>query len=278
MAKALSAKADAVILDLEDAVPDPEKERARELVADVIAGRVGHDGAALFVRLNAPGDERCAADIAAVVRPGLAGVRLPKCEDTGDVVAAVERIGAAERAQGLPEGSIAVVCGIESARGLSNAMLIATANPRVLALAFGAADFARDLHLESTPQRTETLYARSQLVIISRVAGIRPPIESVHTDIGDTAGLDRTTREARSLGFFGRSVIHPAQVATVNAVFTPDLAEIERARTIIEAARSASTAGAGALRMANGEFVDTAIVRRAEDTLRLATDLSEARP
>src|SRR5258706_10167951 len=115
-------------------------------------------------------------------------------------------------------------------------MLFDPENPGLSAFALGAANCARDLHLESTPQRTETLYARSQLVIVSRVAGIRPPIESVHADIGDTAGLDRTTRDARALGFFGRSVIHPAQVATVNAVFTPDLAEIERARAIVDAA------------------------------------------
>jgi citrate lyase subunit beta/citryl-CoA lyase len=147
----------------------------------------------------------------------------------------------------------------------------------VVALAFGAADFARDLALDPGPDGIETLFARSSLVIASRVAGIRPPIDSVQTDIADLERLRRTTRAARALGFFGRSVIHPSQIAVVNETFTPDAAEIARAREVVEAARGGVARGDGAVRTARGEFVDAAVLRRAEDTLRLAEELAAVR-
>jgi citrate lyase subunit beta / citryl-CoA lyase len=276
IAKALGLGADAVIIDLEDAVPEGEKERARREAASAIDARAGHRAPALFVRVNALGSAAAPADIAAVVRAGLTGLRFPKCEDAASVSAACALVAAAETAAGLPSGSIAVVPGIESARGLADAAQIASADPRVLALAFGAADFARDLGLEPGPDGTETLYARSALVVASRVAGIRPPIESVQTDIADLERLSRSTRAARALGFFGRSVIHPTQIAVVNDVFTPNAAEIARAREIVEAADRGSANGRGAVRSGD-ELVDAAIVKRAQDTLWLAQELAGAR-
>ena len=277
IAKAFTLAADAVIIDLEDAVPAAEKEAARRNAAAAIDARVGQGGPAPYVRVNAPSESRARDDIAAVVRRGLAGLRFPKCEDAAAVRDMCGQIAKAEHAAGIVEGVIAVVCGIETARGLANAQQIAVADRRVIALAFGAADFARDMALEVGPDGTETLFARSSLVVTSRVAGIRPPVESVQTDIADLDRLARTTRQARALGFFGRSVIHPSQIATVNEAFTPDAAELARAREILEAAERAGARGQGATRSASGEFVDEAIVKRARDTLRLARELAGAR-
>jgi citrate lyase subunit beta/citryl-CoA lyase len=277
IAKALGLGADAVIIDLEDAVPDLEKGAARSAAVTAIDARAGRRTPALFVRVNVLGSALAAADIAAVVRPGLSGLRFPKCEDAATVSEACGLVDAAARTTGVPPASVAIVCGIETARGLASAAEIASADPRVLALAFGAADFARDLGLEPGPDGTETLYARSSLVVASRVAGIRPPIESVQTDIADLARLARTTRAARALGFFGRSVIHPTQIAVVNDAFTPTATEIERAREIVEAAERGAANGQGAVRSAGGEMVDAAIVKRAHDTLSLARDLAGAR-
>jgi citrate lyase subunit beta/citryl-CoA lyase len=277
IAKALGLAADAVIIDLEDAIPEREKDDARREAVIAIDGRAGRRAPALFVRVNAVGSGVASADIAAVVRAGLTGLRFPKCEDAGTVSEACGLVDAAEKSAGLPRGSVAVVCGIESARGLVNGAQIASADPRVVALAFGAADFARDLGLEPGPEGTETLYARSALVVVSRVAGIRPPIESVQTDIADLDRLVRTTRASRALGFFGRSVIHPTQIAVVNEAFTPSATEIARAREIVESAERGAASGQGAVRSTEGDMVDAAIVKRAQDTLWLARELSGAR-
>lgn len=277
VAKALSSAADAVIIDLEDAVADGAKDAARRNAADAIDRHAGDRVRPLFVRVNAIGDDRARDDITAVVRRGISGVRLPKCDDASDVVEAARLIEVAERAAGLPTGTVCLVPGIESAKGVANAAAIAAADARVIALGFGAADFARDLGLTPGPDGLETLYARSQLVIVSRVAGIRAPIESVQTDIGDLDRLARTTRAARALGFFGRSAIHPSQIDVLNEVFTPDEREIARARQIVDAAERALSDGHGAVRLPSGELVDLAIVRRAQDTLLLARELSGAR-
>jgi citrate lyase subunit beta/citryl-CoA lyase len=272
--KAFTVGADAVVLDLEDAVPQGQKDDARSLVAKSIDAHAGLTSPAIFVRLNPVGSGEIERDVAAVVRRGLAGVRLAKCEQAVDVSQLSSLLAKAEAAARIDVGTIRIVCNIESARGAWNALEIAAASSRVMSLGFGAIDFARDAGLRPGPDDRETLYARSRLVLASRVAEVRPPIESVYPDIADTEGLARSTRESRALGFFGRSTIHPTQVPIVNAAFTPDADELRVAREVVSAAHQAAAAGVGALRLANGDFVDLAVVRRAEDTLRLAADIA----
>ena len=271
--KVFGAGSDAVILDLEDAVPPTEKERARGLVAETLAGRPNQPGPVVFVRINHPDGPLAEADIAAVVQPGLAGLRLPKVESPESVRRVERLVAAAERHAGLPPGSVVLVCNIESAAGVWWAADIARSSPRVLALAFGAADFVRDVGATVGGAGLETLYARSRLVLAARVAGVRPPVDSVYTRLDDEDGLERTTRQGRDLGFFGRSAIHPRQIPVINRAYTPGDEEVSRAREVVTAARSAEATGSGALRMPNGEFVDVAIVRRAEAVLQLAEAL-----
>jgi citrate lyase subunit beta / citryl-CoA lyase len=167
-----------------------------------------------------------------------------------------------------------MVCQIESARGAWRAEEIASARPRVMALSFGGADMARDLGLEVGADGLETLYLRSRLVLVSRVVGLRPPVDGVYTHLQDDEGLERSTRQGRALGFFGRATLHPRQVGIVNAVYTPSDAEVGWAETVIRAAAEADERGTGALQLPSGEFVDVAIVRRAEHVLALAHSLS----
>jgi citrate lyase subunit beta/citryl-CoA lyase len=175
----------------------------------------------------------------------------------------------------LPMGSVFLVCTIESAVGLFRAYDIATAHPRMIGLAFGAADFVRDVGVKPGSEELETLYARSQIVLLSRAAGIRPPVDSVYRYLDDPAGLEKNARRARALGFFGKSVIHPKQVPIVNAVFTPSEEEIAHAREIIEQARQAETQGKGAVQNSQGEFIDVAVVRRAQSVLSLAESFTQ---
>lgn len=274
LARAYASGADAVVLDLEDAVPLAEKERARGLVAKVLATRAGTRGPLTFVRVNAPGSGHVAADLEAIVRPGLDGIRVPKVDGAGAIVELETHLVRAASRNGIDATGLPIVCGIESARGVADAPAIAASSPRVLALSFGAADLAADLDLVEGADRLETLTVRSLLVLASRAAGIRPPIDSVSVVIDDPIGLERTTRQGRGLGFFGRGAIHPTQVPIINSVFTPSPDELARARAIVEAAEAGAAAGSGSLRLADGTFIDLAIVRRARDVIGLGERLA----
>ena len=273
--KSFSAGADAVILDLEDAVPPAAKIRAREMVANTIRLRADKPGPVTFVRINHPSSGLAEDDVCAVVQPGLAGLRVPKVEDAETVRQVATWVEKTEAANGLPTGSVVLVCTIESAAGLFRAYDIATAHPRVIGLAYGAADFVRDVGVTPGSEGLETLYACSQLVLLSRVAGVRPPVDSVYRHLDDPVGLEKNARQARALGFFGKSVIHPKQVPIVNTVFTPSEEEIAHARKIVELARQAEAQGQGAVQNSSGEFIDVAVVRRAESILLLAESLTQ---
>lgn len=273
--KSFLAGADAVILDLEDAVPPAEKIRAREMVALTIRLRADKPGPVAFVRINHPSSGLAEDDVCAVVQPGLAGLRVPKVEDAETVRHVAAWVEKTEVTNGLPTGSVVLVCTIESAMGLFRAFDIATAHPRVIGLAYGAADFVRDAGVTPGSEGLETLYACSQLVLLSRVAGVRPPVDSVYRHLDDPVGLEKNARQARALGFFGKSVIHPKQVPIVNAVFTPSEEEIAHARKIVELAQQAEAQGKGAVQNSTGEFVDVAVVRRAESILLLAELLTQ---
>jgi citrate lyase subunit beta/citryl-CoA lyase len=271
--RVFTAGADAVILDLEDAVPFSEKDRARAMVAATLEARGRQPGPCVFVRINHPSNALAEADIAAVVAQSLDGIRLPKVEDAASVTRVDDWLTQAETRAGLVSGQLAMVCGVESALGLWNAVEIASASPRVMALSFGGVDFARDVAVSVGPDGLESLYARSRLVIASRVAGVRPPIDGVYANIRDDAGLERLTRQSRDLGFFGRSALHPRQVPIINGVFTPAESEVAWAQAVVQAAVDAEKAGSGAVQLENGDFVDIAVVRRAEHILYLKQSL-----
>ncbi len=276
--RVMSAGADAVVLDLEDAVPPPEKERARELVAATVRARAADPDPLVFVRVNHPSTGLTANEVASVVCAGIAGIRVPKTESAGDVRQVATWIAKAEREVGLPAGSVALIPIIESAKGAWRAEEIAGADPRVLALAYGAADFVRDLDARPGAGGTETLYARSRLVLASRVAGVRPPIDSVLTRLDDEAALRAEAAQARALGYFGKSAIHPRQLPAIHEAFTPTAEEVAHARAILSAQDAAERTGSGATTTAAAggagrEFVDVAVVRRARQTLELAERL-----
>jgi citrate lyase subunit beta/citryl-CoA lyase len=257
--RVFTAGADAVILDLEDAVPPAEKRRAREMVADAVRGRVARNGPAVFVRVNHPDTGLAEDDVKAVLSPGLDGLRVPKVESADTVRMITSWTG----------GGVPLVCNIESALGVLSAREIASSSSDVLTLAFGSADFLRDINGFATTDALETLYARSQLVLACRAAGVRAPVDGVYSRLDDDAGLEHTTQQSRSLGFFGRSALHPRQVPIINAVFTPSEAEVAHAREVVAASDTAEASGSGALRLPNGDFVDVAFVRRAQAVLQL---------
>lgn len=271
LGKVFEAGADAVVLDLEDAVAPERKSQARQLVGEALKSLLNSRGSVplVYVRINAASTSFWQEDIAAVVSPALRGIRLAKAESAEEVHAVDAALSKAESLAGIAPGTLTITATIESAAGVMAAAEIARA-PRVETFTFGAADFARDIGADVDEAETQTLYARSHLVLASRAAGIRPPIASVYTRIKDLEGLRATTEASRRLGFFGRSCIHPSQVSIINEVFTPSAEQVAEAREIIAAFEQAMAAGSAAVAMSNGQFVDQPIVERARAIVALA--------
>jgi citrate lyase subunit beta/citryl-CoA lyase len=248
--RVFSAGADAVMLDLEDAVPEPAKNTARAMVAETLADRPA------WVRINAVGTSWCEADLDAIGEMAL-GIRIPKTESAADVE------WVSRRAPGKP-----LICAIESARGVLAAQEIA-AVPDVRHLAMGGVDLQRDLN--SSHGNMQTLYVRSHLVLASRAAGINPPIDSVYPHLQDNHGLTEQAQFARSLGFFGKSAIHPGQLAAIHQAFTPSATDLAWAHEVLAAF---DAAGGAALRLPTGEFVDLPVAERARHLLKIANTTS----
>ena len=261
--RALAMEAlDAAILDLEDGVPIEEKPTGRTRLRDALAR--SSTGPARFVRVNAPASGELDADLEAVVRPGLDGIVLPKVDTVADLASALGSIDAHERAAGM--SPVAIVVSIESARGLIAAPLLA-AETRVSALLFGAEDFALDLGLPARreAEASELLYARSA-VVVAATAARRLTIDGIWPDLDDEPGLRQDALRARRLGFAGKSLIHPKQVAVINECFTPDDRELEEATRIVEEFERGRAAGRGAVAL-DGKLLDPPVVDRARRVL-----------
>ncbi len=264
---------DVVILDLEDGVPPDEKDRARAAVASALGLPSNGEGPARYVRVNRDAGARD-ADLAAVLRPGLEGIVAPKIDHPDEVALLARDLAEREDAAGMARGSIRLVPSIESARGLVDAHAIAASTDRVIALLFGAEDFARDLSLptEREAEAAELLYARSA-VVVAAVAARRQAIDGIWPDVTDREGLRRDTLQARRLGFTGKSLIHPDQIETINEVFSPSVAEVSYARRVIDAFEEAQLKGLGAVAL-DGKLLDQPIVERARRTLALDDTVS----
>lgn len=253
VAKALASGSDAVVVDLEDAVPATEKASGRECLLDLV-DRLPHRHAPVWVRINDPRTDEGQRDLDALTKISVSGVRIPKAEDTG-VIEEVATLG-------YPLQLI-----LETATGLLNAPHLANAHPLVETLSLGEADLSADLRVGSAAGLG---WARGWVVAAARSAGLRSPIQSVYTNVADIEGLLRTTLEGAALGFLGRSVIHPRQILPVHQAMRPTAERLRSAREVVAAAEDAASAGKAAVLDARGRFVDPAVVAQAQVTLDLA--------
>ena len=252
--KALATGADAVVIDLEDSVAPNRKEEARSNAATVLESVPARP---VFVRINAPGSELAALDIAAVAALQLSGLRLPKVESLESVRLVAETLEALRSEAGIQ-------CLIESALGLELALEIARSHERVAGISLGEADLAADLGVRD---EAGLLYARSRIVSASRAAGLPGPVQSVYTNVKDLDGLRRSTEEGKNMGFVGRSAIHPSQVPIINEVFTPTEEELAEAQELLDRLEGEAGSGTGAFVLEDGRFVDRAVVESARRTL-----------
>lgn len=258
--KALAA-ADAAILDLEDAVAVSMKDEARANVAAFL--QTEFQGSA-WVRINS--GPRMLEDASAVVAPALQGISVPKAESPADIHRLDEVLTKAEQATGLTPGAIQLTLLVESAKGILNAAALASC-PRVRSLGMGEADLTAELGVSPSEDGREMWAYRSQVIVASAAAGLVSPTAPVSTDFRDLDALRASTTALKRAGFGARGAIHPAQVPVINEVFTPTPEELERAKQIIEAYESATTAGTGVIVGPDGRMVDEAVIRAARRTL-----------
>jgi citrate lyase subunit beta/citryl-CoA lyase len=252
---------DAVAIDLEDAVPEPDKETARaQARAQAQELAQAQPSLRVFIRVNGPGTAWIEDDLRAVATPALAGVVVPKVERPADVAHVRAVLGAAG-ADGL-----GIVAGLETARGVRDAGVLMAEG--LDAVYFGAEDFIADLGGHRTPGGLEVLYARSQVVLAARIAGVTA-IDQAVVVVRDDERFRRDAEQGRALGYHGKLCVHPSQVAIANGTFGPSDADRDRARRLVEAWRRGAAAGVGAVEF-EGAMIDAPAVRMAQRILEEA--------
>jgi len=256
--KALKAGPDAIVLDLEDSVPDGEKAAARDQVRQTIGTlRTMDTATGIFVRVNSLATRLTGADLEAVVTPGLTGIFAPKMSSATDVLRLDALVDHFEIRNGV--AGLAYIIPVETVPAIHNCREIAASSPRVGAMIGPTAehaDIAREVGFEWTPEGLETLYLRSRVLLACREAGIHP-LTALWERVDDTGGLREFARRGRGLGFRGMIAIHPSHVPVINEVFTPSAAETEFYRGLVVAYEEAALAGSGAVRY-RGLHIDKA--------------------
>ncbi|MBQ1945785.1 MAG: CoA ester lyase [Clostridia bacterium] len=266
--------ADAVILDLEDAVAPAEKDSARILVRNAIR-YMGFGACDVIVRINAIDTPFWQKDLDAIIPQKPAMIMPPKVSCAQDVLAVDAYISRLEEKLGLEKNTVALIPLIETALGVENAFAIASATKRVKAIFLGGEDLTADLHCKRTKEGNEINYARCRMVCAARAAGIEV-YDTPFTDVNDDEGIYTDAQYAKSLGFTGKSAISPRHVNAINEVFSPSQKDIDYAYEVMEAIRVAKEQGKGAVAL-RGKMIDAPIVARAQQTIAMAEALGLGR-
>jgi citrate lyase subunit beta/citryl-CoA lyase len=255
--KAINTAADAVVTDLEDAVPYTLKKETRPVVREKVQR---HKGRNIIVRVNPLDSEFVRDDLDEVVVEELSGVIVPKVDTAAHIEEINRLLLSVEEKKGIRPGAIAVIPLIESALAVENIFQIVTQKTepdRLFTVAFGAADFALDMGIDLTKTGEELSYPRARIVVACRAAGVEPPL--------DTPFAQRACR----LGFQGKLCIHPNQVEICNRIFSPAKEEIKFARRVIQAFDESEAGGRAAIQV-DGKFVDYAVAERSRRILKMA--------
>ena len=270
LVKARSLPVDALILDLEDAVAPAAKTQAREQVCAALAAG-GFGRRLVAVRVNGLDSPWGAADLAALGAQVPDAVVVPKVEEPGQLAAVAAALDAAGAPPQLPLWSMA-----ETPRGILACDAVAAAGPRLACIVLGTSDLAAALRVPHTPQRLGLTASLSLAVLAARAHGL-PVLDGVHLDLNDSAGFEAACRQGRDLGFDGKTLIHPCQIAAANREFAPAPEALAQAREIREAWRQAEAAGSGVVVVA-GRLVESLHVREAQRLLALADAIAAREP
>lgn len=263
--KGRSLAADALILDMEDAVAPDAKVEARRLIVEALA-EGGYGGREILVRVNGPETAWGAEDLRIMATAGADGILLPKVESAAAVTDAVAALDAA----GGPD-DLAVWCMIETPLGVLNAKDIAAASPRLAGFVMGTSDLAKELHCLHTRDRLPFLNSLSTVVLAARAYGLAA-LDGVHLDLADDDGFAASCRQGLEFGFDGKTLIHPKTIAVANETFGPDAAEVLYSREIIAAFDAAQQDGRGVV-VLDGKLIENLHVENARRLLTLAEQI-----
>jgi citrate lyase subunit beta/citryl-CoA lyase len=265
--KARDFDADAIVADLEDSVPPAEKENARGVVRDMAPTLSGR-GQKVLVRLNSLDTGLTRDELAALIGPHLYGISIGKVESTWDIKECDRIASALEKGAGLEPGHLKIVPWIENSRAVMRVYDIAIASPRVVGLAFGAEDYTDDMDIQRTDEGDEVYFPRATVALAARAAGVAA-LDSPFVRFRDQDGLKREIEVALKLGFKGKFAIHPAQLDTINTMFSPRPEDVEYARRVMEAWDQAEAEGRGSTSL-DGRMIDVPVVKRARSLLAMA--------
>ncbi len=259
--------ADSIMLDLEDAVAENQKDSARFSLYHALK-EVDYGDTEVIVRINGLDTPHWREDVRVCVAGGADGLRIAKTESAQDVRAVEEATLAAEREFGVKEGRTLLMAAIESPRGVLNAYEICTASPRLFGVAISGGDYRKCMQVKVVPGGIEMLAARGHLLIAARAAGVQC-FDTVFTNLDDDAGFRAEVQQNKDMGFDGKSLINPRQIPIVHEMLAPTQREIADAEKIVRAFRENADKGVGVFTI-NGKMVDVAFVPGAERVIRLA--------
>lgn len=260
-------KLDSIMLDLEDAVAENQKDAARFSLFHALR-EINYRGVERVVRINGLDTPYWQEDIRACVAGGCDSIRIAKTEKAEDVITVEKAVAAAEKEFGRPEGSTLLMAAIESARGVLNLREICESSPRLFGVALSGGDYTKDLQTSISKTGVELAGARQLMVIAARAAGIQC-FDTVYTDLDDMEGFRREVEMDKMMGFDGKSLINPRQIAVVHEVYTPTDKEILFAQKVVTEIDTKKAMGIGVFTV-DGKMIDIAFYDGAKRTLALA--------
>ena len=258
---------DSIILDLEDAVAENQKDAARFSLYHALT-TIDYGDTEVIVRINGLDTPHWQEDIRVCVAGGADGIRIAKCESAQDVKTVEEATLAAEREFGVEEGRTLLMAALESPKGILNAYEICTASDRLFGVAISGGDFRKCMQVGVVPGGIEMLAARGQMLLAARAAGVQC-FDTVFTDLDDMDGFIAEVRQNKEMGFDGKSLINPKQITAVHQIFAPTQKEIAAAEKIVRAMRENADKGIGVFTV-DGKMIDLAFLPGAERTIKLA--------
>lgn len=260
-------KPDSIMLDLEDAVAEKEKDSARFSLFHALK-EINYRGIECIVRINGLDSDLWEEDIRCAVAGGADGIRIPKTETAEDVKKVEKAVEEAEKEFGIEPGKVLIMAALESAKGVLNALDICKASDRLFGIALSGGDYTKDLQTHITGTGVELMGARQYMIIAARAAGVQC-FDTVYTDLDDMEGFVKDVETIHLMGFDGKSIINPRQIAPVHKIYTPSQKEIIFAQKVVKEIDEKKALGIGVFTV-DGKMIDIAFYDGAKRTIELA--------
>ena len=260
-------KPDSIMLDLEDAVTEKEKDAARFSLYHALR-EINYRGIECIVRINGLDSELWKEDIRCAVAGGADGIRIPKTETAEDVRRVEKAVEEAENEFGIERGKVLIMAALESAKGVLNALDICNASERLFGIALSGGDYTKDLQTRITGTGVELMGARQHMIIAARAAGVQC-FDTVYTDLDDMEGFKKDVETIHLMGFDGKSIINPRQIAPVHEIYTPTQKEIVFSQKVVKEIEEKKKLGIGVFTV-DGKMIDIAFYDGAKRTIELA--------